>query len=53
MENVIIILLLVMIVSGAGYDIIKKKISGTKCIGCPCAGSCAGGCKGERDELKI
>lgn len=44
MENLMIALLLVVILGGAGTYIYKKKKAGIKCIGCPHAGSCSGGC---------
>lgn len=44
MENIIIILILIAILGGAGYYIYKKRKMGAKCIGCPYAKSCTGGC---------
>ena len=44
MENVIIMLILVAIIGGAGRYVYKRKKSGTKCIGCPYSKSCSGGC---------
>ena len=56
MTDVLIILILLAIVGGAGAYVYKAKKSGKKCIGCPegaacgsgsstCTGSCAG-CSG-------
>lgn len=53
MENIIIVFLLILIVGGAGYYIYKKKKSGTKCIGCPCANSCCGGCMQNCPKIAI
>ncbi|MGN1197567.1 MAG: FeoB-associated Cys-rich membrane protein [Acetatifactor sp.] len=44
MENVIIVLLLAVLLVGAGRYIYRSKKAGGKCIGCPCAKSCRGGC---------
>ena len=53
MTDVLIILILLAIVGGAGAYVYKAKKSGKKCIGCPagscstssCQGNCAG-CSG-------
>ena len=50
MENVIIIAILVAIIGGAIWYIVKEKKKGTVCIGCPASGSCsskASGCCGD------
>lgn len=41
MENVIVIVILAALIGGAIWYIVKEKKKGTKCIGCPYAGSCA------------
>ena len=41
MENVIVIVILAVLIGGAVWYIVKEKKKGTKCIGCPYAGSCA------------
>ncbi len=41
MENVIIILILTLVLGGAGIYIYKSKKKGQKCIGCPYAGECS------------
>ncbi len=50
MENVIIIAILVALIGGAVWYIVKEKKKGTVCIGCPNSGSCSakasGGCCG-------
>ncbi len=47
MVNVIIILILAACVGGACYYIYKNRKKGVKCIGCPYAQSCSGGCHDE------
>ena len=44
MENVIIILIVAVLVGWALRYIHKEKKKGTKCIGCPSAGSCTKAC---------
>ena len=46
MTDLIIILVLLAILSGAGYYVYRAKKSGQKCIGCPAAKSCSGKCSG-------
>ena len=46
MIDYIIIGIVVLIVGGATFYIIRKKKSGAKCIGCPDAKSCSGNCSG-------
>lgn len=46
MENMIILALLGLVVGGAAGYVYKEKKKGTKCIGCPHAGKCSGGCSG-------
>jgi len=41
MENIILIIVLLAAVGGAGWYIYKAKKSGKKCIGCPDSGSCS------------
>ena len=53
MENVIIILILLAIVSLAAGYVIRAKKRGQKCIGCPDGGCCSckgGGCCGKGGE---
>ena len=42
----IVIAVLALIVIGAIFAIYRCKKSGKKCIGCPDAGNCSGGCCG-------
>lgn len=42
MTNIIIITILMIILGGAVFYIIKSKKAGVKCIGCPAAGNCSG-----------
>ena len=48
MENVIVILILLAIVAGIIWYLIRAKKRGETCIGCPyakqCGGKCGGGC---------
>ncbi len=44
MENVIIIAVLVVIIGLAAAYLYKAKKRGDKCIGCPYAKNCKGGC---------
>lgn len=45
MKNLILILIVAAIVAAALVFIIREKKKGRKCIGCPHAKNCAGGCK--------
>lgn len=45
MENIILIVMLVLILGGAGLYIYKAKKSGRKCIGCPDGSACGKGCE--------
>ena len=40
MADFVIIAVLVFAIGGAVFYVIKEKKRGTKCIGCPLAGSC-------------
>lgn len=42
MENLIVIGILLVLVGAAVFYIWKEKKRGTRCIGCPSAGCCAG-----------
>ena len=44
MENAIVILILVAIVAGILWYLIRAKKRGDKCIGCPYAKQCSGNC---------
>jgi len=44
MIDIVIILVLLALVGGAGYYIYKAKKSGKKCIGCPYAGTAGCSC---------
>lgn len=45
MKNILLILVLVAIIGGAVFYIVRAKKKGVKCIGCPAAKTCGGGCK--------
>ncbi len=51
MENVIVIFILVAIVAGIIWYIVRSKKRGEKCVGCPyakqCGSKCDGGCTGK------
>ncbi len=51
MESFIVGLIIVAIVGAAVAYIVKEKKKGTRCIGCPMAGTCASGkkCSGSGD----
>ena len=40
MENFVVVLILILILGGAGGYVYKAKKRGVKCIGCPAGGSC-------------
>ena len=42
MEDLIVLVILVIIVVAAIFYIYQEKKKGTRCIGCPSAGCCAG-----------
>lgn len=46
MADLIIILVLLLILGGAGWYVYRAKKSGKKCIGCPAGNSCSGHCSG-------
>ena len=53
MENVIVIAILLLLIGGAIWYIVKEKKKGTKCIGCPYANSCsskASGCECSKEN---
>lgn len=41
MANIVVILILLAIIGGATFYIVKAKKSGVKCIGCPSAKTCS------------
>ena len=46
MIDYIVIGIVILLVGGAAFYIIRKKKSGAKCIGCPDAKTCSGNCSG-------
>lgn len=52
MENVIAILILVAIVVGIIWYLIRAKKRGETCIGCPYAKQCSGKCNGGNPSNK-
>lgn len=52
MTDLMIVLIVLAVVGGAGRYIYKAKKSGAKCIGCPAQGGCSGcscGCQKESE----
>ena len=47
MIDVVLVLILLLIIGAAVAYIVKAKKNGTKCIGCPASGACAGKCGGQ------
>ena len=45
MENLVVFLILLCVIGGAGFYIYIKKKKKKKCIGCPYAKECAEKCK--------
>ncbi len=44
MTDLIVVMVLIAILGGAGYYVYRAKKSGAKCIGCPSGGKCTCGC---------
>ena len=44
MIDILIILVLLVLIGGAGVYVHRARKSGQKCIGCPNAKACQGGC---------
>lgn len=44
--DVIVLLIVIAVVGAASLYIYKNRKKGVKCIGCPYANSCSGGCGG-------
>lgn len=44
MTDIIIILVLLAIVAGIAYYLVREKKKGRGCTGCPYSGQCHGGC---------
>ena len=54
MENLVIGGIVLLVLSGAVYYIVKQKKKGVKCIGCPNGGDCSGsGCFGSCSSKSI
>ena len=52
MENFIIVVILLFVISMAVLYIRKEKKKGTRCIGCPAAGCCGKGCGNTHQDCK-
>ena len=48
MKDIILALILLIILGGSVFYIIKAKKHGKKCIGCPYAKECSGGCHNKK-----
>lgn len=48
MENLIVVLVLIAIVSGVVWYLIRAKKRGEKCVGCSYAKQCAGKCDNKK-----
>lgn len=46
MANMILVIVLLLILGGAGLYIVRAKKKGVKCIGCPAGATCSGSCNG-------
>ena len=46
MVDILVIVAILALLSGAGLYIYRSKKKGRKCIGCPDSGACSGGCAG-------
>lgn len=46
METIIVSVVLILILGGAGLYIYRSKKRGVKCIGCPDGATCSGHCAG-------
>ena len=44
MDNLVIILIVAAILAGAIWYVLREKRRGKKCVGCPYAEGCSGGC---------
>ncbi|MGI5999113.1 MAG: FeoB-associated Cys-rich membrane protein [Lutispora sp.] len=53
MENIIIALVLISIVSASVAKVIIEKKKGVKCIGCPSGGACKSNCNCSTSERHI
>ena len=49
MENAILIAVLIAILGGAAFAVIRAKKRGQKCLGCPYSG-CKGGCSCQQKD---
>lgn len=45
MQNVFVGILIVLILGGAIFFILREKKKGTKCVGCPNSHGCSGHCE--------
>ena len=50
MENIIIIVLVLAIVGGIVFYLLRAKKHGEVCIGCPYAKQCSGKCSGSKKQ---
>ena len=50
MENYIIVAILALIIGAIVFYLVRAKKRGQKCIGCPYAKQCGGGCCGAKQN---
>lgn len=48
LQNVILLSIIILLMAVAVGYLYKAKKKGQKCIGCPYAASCSGGCQGKK-----
>ena len=51
-DDIIAAAIIVLIIGGAIFYIVKAKRAGQKCIGCPYSKTCSGGCQHKNNEQK-
>lgn len=52
MGNLIAVIILVLLLGGAVYYLIRAKKRGVKCVGCPACGGCGGKCESDSSVSK-
>ena len=50
MANVIVIIVLILVIGLALFTMWKNRKKGMKCVGCPYASTCSGGCSHQNDS---
>ncbi|MBO5305744.1 MAG: FeoB-associated Cys-rich membrane protein [Clostridia bacterium] len=52
MENIIAIAVIVLVLGGAIFYLVRAKKRGQKCVGCPYCKQCSGTCSGDKQTKK-